>query len=224
MSGIVEVDVLGIGVHRAHLLPDIFSRVREIDTVAEALRHLLLAIRTGQTTSRHVLRQHDIGFREHLCIDLVKTASELTRHLQHRLLILTDGHRGRLEQQNIRSLRHGVAEETEGHALAFEATHLDLRLHRRIALNARDTDEVHQIGSQLSQFRNLTLDKEHALLGVKACGQVVEGHLDDVLSDLLGVVSIISEGLHIGHKHEHTVIIARILQLDTTAQRANVVS
>ena len=35
---------------------------------------------------------------------------------------------------------------------------------------------------------------------------------------------VISEGLYIGHEHEHTVVVARILQLDTTAQWANIVS
>ena len=55
MAGIVEVDVLRIGVHRAHLLPDVIGRVREVDAVAERLRHLLLAVGAWQTTGGEVL-------------------------------------------------------------------------------------------------------------------------------------------------------------------------
>ena len=73
-------------------------------------------------------------------------------------------------------------------------------------------------------MRYLALDEEHALLRIEAGSEIVESHLDDVLANLLRVVGIIGEGLHVGHEHEHTVVVARILQLDTTAQRADVVS
>ena len=129
-----------------------------------------------------------------------------------------------LEECDVGSLRHGVAEEAEGNALALKATHLHLGLHRRVALHAADGDEVHEIGGELGEFGNLALDEEHAFLGIKAGSEVVESHLDDVLTDLLGVVGIIGEGLHVGHEHEHTVVVALILQLDTAAQRADVVS
>ena len=99
-----------------------------------------------------------------------------------------------------------------------------LRLHRRIALYTAHADEVHQIGGELGEFRNLTLDKQHALLGIETCCQIVKGHLDDILADLLRIVGIIRQSLNIGHKHEHTIVVARILQLDTTTQGAYIVS
>ena len=224
VSRVVQVDMLRIGVHRAHLLPHLIGRVREVDAVAKRLRHLLLTVSTRQSAGRQVLGQHDVRLYEHLSVGLIEATYEFTRHLKHRLLILTYGNGGRFEKRDVGSLRNGIAEESEGHALALEATHLDLCLHRRVALNATHRDKVHQIGSELCQLRDLALDEEYALLRIKPGGKVVESHLDDVLAYLFRIVGIIGKSLHIGHKHEHTIIVALILQLDTTAQRADVVS
>ena len=216
--------MLRIGVHRANLLPNVIGRIREVDTVAKRLRHLLLTIGTRQTASRQVLGQQDIRLYQYRRIHLIETARQFACHLQHRLLILT-GRNGRsLEQGDVGSLGNRVAEESEGDTLALEATHLDLSLHRRVALYTAHADEVHQISGQFGQLWNLALDEEHALLRIETSSQIVERHLDDVLTNLLGVIGIISQSLHISHKHKHTIIVARVLQLDTTAQRANIMS
>ena len=224
MTRVIQVHMRRIGIHRAHLLPYLISRVGEVDAVAKALRHLLLAIRTGQTTGCQILGQHDIRLHEHGCIDLIEAAHQFTCHLQHRLLVLTHGHRGRLEQRDVGSLTDRIAEEAQRNTLTLKAAHLDLCLHRRVALHTTDGDQVHQIGGQFGQFRDLTLDEDGAFLGVETGSEIVEGHLDDVLSDLLRIVGIIGEGLDVGHKHKHPVIVARILQLHTTAQGANIVA
>ena len=66
--------------------------------------------------------------------------------------------------------------------------------------------------------------EQSTFLWVEACCEVVESHLNDVLPNLLRIVGIIGESLHIGHKDEHLVEIAGILQLYATAEAANVVS
>ena len=157
------------------------------------------------------------GLDEHLAIDVVEAAHELARHFEHGLLVFAGGHGGSLEQGDVGSLRHGVAEEAEGDALALEAAHLDFGLHRGVALHAAHADEVHQIGGELGQLGYLALDEEDALLGIEAGSEVVECHLDDVLANLLGVVGIIGQRLHVGHEHEHLFVVAGILQFDATA-------
>ena len=218
MTRIIQVHMLWVGVHRTDLLPYLISRVREVDTVTKRLRHLFLTISTRQTTGRQILWQQDIGLYQHRSINLIKTAHQFTGHLQHRLLILTGRNSRGLKQRDIRSLRNWIAEETEGDTLTLETTHLHLSLHCRVALHTTDGHKVHQIGGQLSEFRYLTLDKEHTLLRIQSCSEIVERHLYNILADLFWIIGIIREGLHIGHKHEHTVIVTRILQLHTTAQ------
>ena len=62
------------------------------------------------------------------------------------------------------------------------------------------------------------------LLGIKTRREVVKGHLDDVLTNLLGIVSVVREGLGIGNHHENLVELARVLQFHTAAERAYVVA
>ena len=62
------------------------------------------------------------------------------------------------------------------------------------------------------------------LLGIKTSREVVEGHLDDVLTNLLGIVGVVREGLCVGNHHENLVELARVLQFHTAAERAYVVA
>ena len=218
MTRIIEVDMLRIGVHRAYLLPNVISRIGEVDAVAQRLRHLLLTISTWQATSRQVLWQQNIRLYQYWGINLIKATSQFTSYLEHGFLILTCRNSSCLKQGDVCSLRNRIAEESQGDALALKATHLYFGLHRRITLYTTYRYKVHQICRKFGKFRDLTLDKEHALLGIEACCQIIESHFYNILADLLRIVSIVCERLDISHKHEHTVIIARILQLNTTAQ------
>ena len=137
-----------------------------------------------------VLRQEDVGLDEHLTIDVVETAYELARDLEHGLLVFAGRHGGSLEERDVGCLRHGIAEEAQ-RDVGLEVAHLDFGLHRGIALHARDGDEVHQIGGELGELGYLALDEQGALLGVETGSEIVECHLDDVLANLLGVVGII---------------------------------
>ena len=182
--------MVGVGVHRAHLLPHLVGRVAQVDAVAKALAHLLLAVGAGQAARRGVFGQHYLGLHEHLAVGLVEPPDELARHLEHGLLVFAGGHGGGLEERYVGSLAHRVAEEAERY-VGLEVAHLDLGLHRGVALHARHGDEVHQIGGELGQFGHLALHEERALGGVEPGGKVVEGHLYDVLAYFLGVVGVV---------------------------------
>ena len=89
-----------------------------------------------------------------------------------------------LREGDVGSPTHGIAEESERN-VGFKVAHLYFRLHRRVALHAADSDEVHQIGGEFGEFGDCALYEESAFRGVETCRKVVERHLDDVLTYLL---------------------------------------
>ena len=121
--------------HLLHLLPYIGSRIAEVDTVAERLRHLLLAVGSGQTTCCSILRKHDFRLNKHLAVCLVEAANKLACHLNHRLLVFAGRHCSGLEQRDVGSLAYGIAEETKWN-VGLKVAHLNLGLHCRVALYA----------------------------------------------------------------------------------------
>ena len=127
------------------------------------------------------------------------------------------------QEGDVGSLGDGIGEEAYGDALAAEAAHLDLGLHRGIALEAGYGDEVHEVEGELAEFGNLALDEEGGLLWVETYGEIVEGHLDDVLAHLVGVVYIVGEGLSVGLEDEDFVVEAGVLEFNAAAQGAYVV-
>ena len=217
MAGFVHTHA-GFSVrHLLHLLPYLSSRVAQIDAVAQALAHLLLAVGAGQTACRSVLGEHDFGFYQNGSIGLVETAYQFACHLQHGLLVFTGWYCGGFEQGDISSLAHGITEEAQGD-VGLKIAHLDFGLHRGVTLYARYGDEVHQIGGQFGQFRNLALHEDGTLGRIQTCCEIVEGYLNEVLANLFRVVGIVGECLYVGHKHKHLVEVSLFLQLDTTAQ------
>ena len=168
MPGIVQVDVGGIGVHGAYFLPNIIGRVAQVDAVAKTLTHFLLAIGAGKAACGGIFRQHDVRLHQHWGIGLIETTYQFACHL----LVFTCRYGGCLEQSDVSSLADGIAEEAQWD-VGFEVAHLDLSLHRGIALHTADGDEIHQVGGQLCQFRYLTLNKQDALLRVESCREIV---------------------------------------------------
>ena len=125
---------------------------------------------------------------------------------------------------NVRRLTDGIGEEAHGDALAGKTTHLHLGLHRGIALQARYGHEVHEIEREFAQFGNLALYEDSHLFRVQTASQIVQRHLDDILAHLLRIVNIIGQGLCIGNKDIHLVVIALVLQLHTTAEATHVMT
>ena len=148
---------------------------------------------------------------------------DLARLLDHRLLILPDGHRRGAESRDVRSLRDGIGIESYGDRLA-EVAHLDLRLDGRITLQTRHRHKIHIVEGKLAQLRNLTLDKYRRLGGIQTAREVIERHLHDVAAYLLRIVGIVGQRLRVGYHDEYLVKFARVLQLDPLAQRPYVVA
>ena len=203
--------------HLLHLLPYVCSRVGEIDAVAERLRHLLLAVRSREAACRSVLRQHDVRLDEHLAVYGVEAANQLACHLNHRLLILSCRHRSGLEERDVGSLADGIAEEAKRN-VGLKVAHLYLGLHGRVALHTRHGDEVHEVCGEFGELRNLALDEERTLRRVETCREIVESHLNDVLTDFLRIVRIVGQGLNVSHEHKHTVEVASVLKFHAAAQ------
>ena len=135
ISGFIHAHTRRSVRHLLHLLPYVGSRIAEINTVAERLRHLLLAVSSGQTACRSILRQHDFGFYKHLAVCLVEAANKLACHLNHWFLVFAGRHCSGLEECNVGSLAYRIAEETKRN-VGFKVAHLYLSLHSRVALYA----------------------------------------------------------------------------------------
>ena len=155
---------------------------------------------------------------------MVEAVHELACELYHRLLVLTGRHRSGLEEGDVSSLRDRIAEEAEGHGVVLKTTHLHLRLHGGVALHTCHRDDIHQIGRQLGELRDTALDIECALGRVETYREIVEGHIDDTLANLLGVIGIVGQGLDIGHEDKHAVVVTFVLKLYAAAQTSHIVS
>ena len=223
VAGVFNIQVERVGKHTVDLLLEFLGRVGQVDAVAQRLGHLRLAVRAGQAETGAVVGQHNLGLHEGFAVDMIEAAYNFVGEFEHRLLVLADGHGGCLEQGDVGCLRDGIAEEACGCA-AFKLAHFQLGLDGRIALEALHADEVEIVEGQFRQFGHGTLNEDVRLLGVEARREVVEGHLNDVLTNLLGIIGVVREGLSIGNHHENLVELARVLQFHTAAERAYVVA
>ena len=229
LARVLHAQVVGIGVHAHHLLFHLVGRVRQIDAVVERLGHLGLAVGARQTQAGGVVGQQDFGFDERFAVDRVELVDDLARLLDHRLLILAHGDGRGLEGRDVRRLRDGVGEESDGDALTLRSVALggalgesaqgDFGLHGRVALQTLHGHQVHVVERQLAQFGDLRLDEERRLCGVEAHREVVQRDFDDVLTHLFRIVGVVGERLRVGDHDEYLVEFSRVLQFDAAAQR-----
>lgn len=223
VSRILRADVQRVGVHRHDLLAYLLRLLGEVDAVAERLAHLRLAVGARQAQAGLVVGEHDVRLRQGLAVDGVEFMDYLAALLEHRRLILADGYDGRAEGRDVRRLAYRVAEEADGDA-RFEVAHLDFRLDGRVALDARDGDEVHVVEGQLGELRYHRLDEDGRLLGVDSAGEVVERYLEDVAADFLGVLGVVGERLRVGYHYVDFVEFPGVLERHAALERAYVMS
>ena len=155
---------------------------------------------------------------------MVEACNEFARQLNHRCLIFACWHCCGFESSNISSLRNGVAEEAEWDRVVFETTHLYLCFHCRVALYAAHANNVHEVGCKLAYFGNTALNIKRTLVRVETCRKIIEGNLNNILSDFFRIIGIICQSLYVGHKYKHAVVVAFVLKLHATAQTSNIVS
>jgi hypothetical protein len=223
LAGVLDPQVVGVGVHGHDLLLDVLRLLRQIDAVAQALAHLGLAVNAGQAQAGSILGQNDLRLHQRVAVHGVELVHDLAALLDHGLLVLTGGHRGGLEGGDIGRLADGVAEEAHRDA-GLEVAHLDLALHGGVALQAAHGDQIHIIEAQFRQLRHHGLDKDVGLGRVDAAGQVVQCHLQDVLAHLFRVVGVVGQGLCVGDHHIDLIVLAGVLQAHALLQGADVVA
>ena len=74
------------------------------------------------------------------------------------------------------------------------------------------------------QRRDIGLHAYRRLVGIYAHRQVVQCHLDHIVSDLLRIAPVVRQCLIVGDQHIDLVELARVLQLHPPFKRPRVVS
>ncbi len=216
MSRRVDGEVLGVGIHALDLLGEFFGCVAEVDTVAERFAHFSFAVGSGESQAGSIVGEEDFRLDKSFTINIVETVNDFASKLNHRGLVFADRYGCSLEGSDVRRLADGVAEEANRNRL-LKVAHLDFGFHRRVALHARNRNEIHVVERQFGQFGDMSLHKDGRLRRVETYRQIIERHLDNVLAHFLGVVGIIGKGLSIGNHDKNLIEIAGVLQLNTSA-------
>ena len=143
--------------------------------------------------------------------------------LQHRQLVFAYRHYSSAEGGDICSLADRVAEEA-GRNACFKVTHFDFILNGRVTLQTGYGDQIHIVEGQLGQLRYHGLDEKGRFSRIKAACQIIQCYLDDVLTYLFRVLSVVCKRLGISNHDIYLIVCTRILQLYTLAQRAYIVA
>ena len=214
----VAFDVAGFGAFEPRRVGehghDFFGHGRfvvgKVDSVAEALAHLGLAIGAGESAK---LAIETIGQGQDFAIKLVKALHDFAGLLNHRALIVADRDKMRAESRDVGDLGNGVAEKAHAHIVAH-ALLPHLVFHGRVAFEAREGDEVEVVNRQFSDLRYERLNYEGAELRVEADREVIKDNLADIGAQHFGRLEVIGESLHIGDENIGLIF---VLQLDAVS-------
>ena len=223
LTGIFHPQVVLIGVHRLHFLPDFLFGIREVDAVAERLAHLRLAVGAGKAHAGGVAGKKYFRKHERLAVDGVELLDDVPGLLKHGLLVLAGRDCRGLEGRDVGGLAHGVSQEAYGDAV-LEAAHLYFRFQGRVALQPSLTEKVHIVEAQFAERRDLGLDEDVGDLGIYSAGKVIQRHVEDVLPHLLGMFGVVGQRLGVRDHNVYLVIKAGILQFHTAADAAHVMA
>ena len=145
MTGVADIEMGRVGVHTLNLLPYGSAVVGEIDAVAQALAHLLLAVSTRQTARYGIVWKQNVWLYQHGRIYLIEASCQLAAKLNHRALVFAGRYGSGLEGCYVSGLTNRIAEETQWN-VGFEVAHLNLSLDSWVALHAAHRHQVHEIG------------------------------------------------------------------------------
>ena len=145
MARVGNLDMGRVGVHTLNLLPYGSAVVGEVDAVAQALAHLLLAVSTRQTARYGIVWKQNVWLYQHGRIYLIEASCQLAAKLNHRALVFTGRYGSGLEGCYVSGLTNRIAEETQWN-VGFEVAHLNLSLDSWVALHAAHRHQVHEIG------------------------------------------------------------------------------
>lgn len=91
-------------------------------------------------------------------------------------------------------------------------------------MQTRHRDEVHVITGEFGELRDLRLDEYAGLCGVYANAEIVEGHLDYVVTHLAGVMGVVGKRLGVSDHYVDALVFAGVLQLHPAAQRPHIMT
>ena len=87
----------------------------------------------------------------------------------------------------------------------------DFAFDSRIAFEARDRNNIHVVGGELEQLRDLRLDKNCGLSRVKPDGKIIQRDVQNIFVNLSGCAGVVGEGLGVGNHNVNFVELAGIL-------------
>jgi hypothetical protein len=214
-AGDVGAHALRVGVHLPHPLDHGLGIVRQLDRVAEALAHLLVAVEAGQP--RH-LGEHRLRLDQRVgAEEAVEAAHRFARQLQVRDLVGADRDEARVVDRHVGGLEQRIAEEAEGREV-FVLQALLLLLVGRDPFQPGHRHHHRQQQEELGMLGHQRLDEEGALLGIEAGGNPVGDHFVGVLDDRSRVRVLAGQGVPVGDEVEAVVL---LLQRDPVAERAD---
>ena len=224
MAWVRNLNMGRVSVHIHNLLTNGFRIIGKINAVANGLGHLGLAISTRETTAGLIFRQHNIRLYQSLtAINHVEAANDFLTLLQHRQLVLTYWNQSCLKSSNIGGLADRICKEAHWNTL-FKVLLLNLSLNGRISLHTGNRNKIHVVGGKLSKLRHLGLNEQSGFSWVKTYRKVVKSNLQDVLTNLLRILKIISQGLNISNHNVDLIKLPGILQLNSALQRTYIMT
>ena len=225
LARILYSEMARICEHRHHLLAQSLFIIRQIDRVAERLRHLCLSVCSRKSKACFIRRQIDLRLDKHfLAVGPVERPYDLSALLEHRLLIFAYRNDSCLEGCDIACLAYRICEESDRNALAFEASELQLGLYGRVPLHPAYCYKVHVVNGQLVQLRHLRLYEHVSLFRVESYGKVVDRYLEHALSYFFRIVEVVGQSLSVCDHYEHLLIARVFLELESLSERSDIMS
>src|SRR3989442_1746150 len=207
MSGlpVLPRDARRVGGCGFELLPDGLRRVEQGDRVAEALRHLGLAVEPEDALRR---REQGLRLREREPVrePRVPAARDLAHQLEVLELVFAHRHEGCFVQQHIGRLEHGIVEESRRHALLALRLVLELRLTLELAQwrdGVQDPVELRVLG-------DVRLHEDDGPRRIDAGGEQPDRHVDRPLGQGRRIVGL-RDGVQVNDAEQAVVL---VLQLD----------
>ena len=220
---IFHTQMIRICEHGHYFFLNFIWLIGQINTVSERFTHFCLTINTWQTQAGLIGRKYDFRLCQCLTIHTVKFVNDFFTLLDHRHLILASRNSRGTECSDICCLADRITEETYRNA-GFKLFLLNLRFYSWISLNSGYCNQIHIIKRQFRQFRNHGLDKNGCFLRIDTACQIIQRYLNNVLTNFLRMLRIISQCLSICYHNINFIIQSGILQTNSFFQWSHIMS
>lgn len=151
--------------------------------------HLGLSVGAGQAGAGLVFGDQCFRLHQGRPIGLVESAHNFPGLLQHGQLIVAHRHGGGPECGDIGGLADRVGQKARWNA-GLKIPLLNFGLDGGVALQPGHGDQIQVEEGQLRQLRHLRLNKQVGFRRIQPAGEVIQGHLQNVFPDFVGMVGI----------------------------------